>query len=159
MNSTSLRVGGAVVVGHALFVLFFLAALGKLLGFPEFVTSLGRWGLPRQSAGSHLLALAVILYEFNLVMEWFFGNRLRAILLAQFFLVSVLLLAWYWNVVSGLPPDCSCFGMIQRYLSIADDSRSLMARDAVLLLVTSAIALVFRAAGSRSCARETNGRT
>lgn len=137
------------ITGHL--VLGMLLAAGILKGFdlPAFERSLRTWAfVPRDFTLS--LSLLVMGVEIALGGLWFLGRARRAIAIATFCWLAVVTGVFAVHVAFTAPPDCACFGALDRYLDGVDGAWAVLARNGVLLMLLGvAICLVERGRAGR----------
>jgi len=146
--STRWRARAVAVCGVVLGATVLLAGIAKIAGFREFAGSVETWTiLPAWVRVVSLLAvpIAEVLVGATLLLSP--SSRFAAkCVLAMIVVFSAVYIAQY--VFVG-PPKCGCFGLLSRYSSALEDSKIVLGRNA-LLIVIAVVSLVLSRSASAS---------
>lgn len=121
------------LLAHVAMGIMFVAAVAKLCDLPSFAVALRTWQL-LPATWTPWIALAVPLVEFGLSAAWFLGLSRRGALLGGLALLSGFTTFYAIEYRGGHPPDCACFGALERFRLAHAASKHLLLRNASLML-------------------------
>lgn len=121
--------------GHAVMLIPMLSALLKLADLSEFRVDLQTWTVFPDavlSAGVFVIPLT----ELAIGLVWYLGLARHRALEAWAVCLVLFSIALGIQMFWGKPPDCGCFGVIDRYFANLGGVPWLLSRNAVLFILT-----------------------
>jgi len=137
------------------FLVVLCAGLLKLFALQHFVAELRTWSLlPRPVIP--LIALAVPASETFIGCSWLLRMWQSRLLPALVGLLIFFSLAYASQIAFGSPPDCACFGPIERYIESLSSGWAVLMRNAGILAVLAVASYLARQVPTRAT-RQTGG--
>jgi len=112
-----------------------VSGLLKLSDLSEFWADLQTWTV-FPDAVLNAAMVVVPLIELTIGLVWYLGLSRRRALLAWAFCLVLFSMALGVQVFWGEPPDCGCFGVVDRYFANQGGIPWLLSRNAVLFILT-----------------------
>lgn len=122
-------------LGHGVMLVPTFSALFKFADLVEFRDDLRTWTV----FPGMVLSTAVIvvpLVELAIGLVWYLGLSRRRALQAWAFCLVMFSMALGVQVFWGAPPDCGCFGVVDRYFTSLGGVPWQLSRNAVLFILT-----------------------
>lgn len=151
------RIVGGTMIALAMLVLL-LAGAAKLLDVPEFRASLSSWKLIPEALRPPL-AVGVPLMEFLVAGLWIVGIRRRVMLQIALCLVAVFMAGTSMHLRLSTPPECRCFGLLERLFAEEQGRVANLWQGGIVLLFLVLGALLCGNARARRFSRTDGGRS
>jgi hypothetical protein len=113
-------------------VVLLLAGVGKLLDITMFQFSLAQWRFV-PNVLTFPLALTIACAEVLTGFLWLARVSRRPALQIATVMMMVFTGAYGFGVMLVKPPDCRCFGILERYRVHAEEARTVVVRNALLI--------------------------
>jgi len=137
-----------VRLGHAVMLVPTLSALFKLADLSAFRVDLQTWTVfPDAILG--VSGFLVPLSELTIGLVWYLGLSRRRALQAWALCLVLFSMALGVQAFWGEPPDCGCFGVVDRYFTSLGGVPWLLFRNAVLFILTIGSLYWLRAGAAR----------
>lgn len=128
------------------------AGIGKFLDLPDFKASLSTWALiPERFAP--VVAIGVPLLEVTIGAAWLLRLAPRAGVIGSASLLAAFSAVLGLHLLLAQPPECECFGLIQRYYTGRGDARTALIRNGALMTVLFIGVFIRRKPVAMSCHR------
>src|SRR5262249_17406520 len=122
--------GWLMLTGVVVFVL--LAAVGKLVDLAMFRRSIESLKIVPEYA-TRYVAFTVAWAELLLAFSWLLGLRRRSMGIGIAALISFFTAVYGYLLLKGERPNCSCLGLLARYIVLQNEGQAVLIRNVILL--------------------------